>query len=103
MSNNTDNNINNNINQEFEKFKNDVLTNYTPENRLGMCELILVKYRFENYKLSDTGIMEKDLIVKDPEVRNMCTICINNGACSYEELSAILNKLTWEQAEYIGY
>ena len=99
----SNNNINNNINQEFEQFKNDVLTNYTPENRLWMCELILVKYRFENYKISDTGIREKDLIVKDPEVRKMCTICINNGACSYEELSAILNKLTWEQAEYIGY
>jgi len=95
--------INNNINQEFEQFKNDVLTNYTPDNRLGMCRLILIKYRIENYKFSDTEISEDDLIVKDAEVRNMCTICINNGVCSSEQLSTILNKLTWEEAEYIGY
>ena len=95
--------VNNNFNQKFQQYKNDVLTNYTPEDRLSMCRLILTKYRFENYKLSDTEISEDDYIVKDPEVRNMCTICVNSGVCSSEQLSPILNKLTWEQAEYIGY
>ena len=43
-------------NMERENLLNDYLTEYTPENRMGFMKLVLKKYRFENYKISDNDI-----------------------------------------------
>ena len=87
-------------NRDF--YYQEVRNNYNADLRVAICELILRKYRFERYKLSDTDIRKSDLIVTNNAVKNLCQNRINQNYCSQEQLFEIMNSLTIDQLTYIG-
>ena len=90
-------------NMERENLLNDYLTEYTPENRMEFMKLVLKKYHFENYKISDNDIKYEDMIIQDKTIKNNVQEIINSGSCSIDQFKNIFNKLTLEQIYYIGF
>ena len=81
---------------------NHILKIYTPTNRLEYCRLLLTKYQFAKYKLSDFNIKNEDFIVQNEETRQMAQTCLDKKSCNHRELFDILNRLTQDQIDYIG-
>lgn len=90
-------------NMERVNLLNDYLTQYTPENRMGFMRLVLNKYLFENYKLSDNNIQFEDMIVQDNNVRNTVENILNSGECSEDDFANVFNMLELDQIYYIGF
>lgn len=90
-------------NMERVNLLNDYLTQYTPENRMGFMRLVLNKYRFENYKLSDNNIQFEDMIVQDNNVRNTVENILNSGQCTEDDFANVFNMLELDQIYYIGF
>lgn len=90
------NHPNSEINEYIEYYDSD-------EKRIDYCKFALGKYRFENYKLTDTNINPADHIIQDENIINrMCQI-INNKECNVNEFKHVLNSLSPEELSYIGF
>ena len=78
------------------------LDNYNDINRFDFCKLVLSKYRFENYKLSEHNIKKNDYIIQD-DIRFNIQQIINKEECSEDDFKKIFNMLSIEQITYIGF
>jgi|SaaInlStandDraft_5_1057022.scaffolds.fasta_scaffold05618_2 hypothetical protein len=80
------------------------LDNYTSLNRLSFCQLAKKKYHFENYKLSNNNINDKDYIISyNSNVYKLINRSILKNECDVELFETILKELTLNQLYYIGY
>ena len=81
----------------------EVRNNYDEELRVGICDLILRKYRFERYRMgNNVEPAEQDFIVRDNHILTLCQNRVNENVCSQNQLFDIMNLLSEEQMDYIG-
>ena len=82
----------------------DIFEQYTEKNRIGMCNLILTKHEIHHYSLrNNQTISPNHYIVKDTNVRNMCSQVIKDNTCTHEHLISILDNLSEDQLAIIGF
>jgi len=89
-------------NQEKTDLIDHMLSIYTPENRMGWCKLATIKYRFQNYRLSEHDIKPQDYIVQDQTTLEMINGQIRKKSCSNDELRNIMERFSVDDLIYIG-
>jgi len=83
----------------FEKY----IAEYTDKNKYRFCEIALNKFRFENYKMSDRNIKDKDYIIQNKTLREYIQAVIDTKKCEKNQFKYIFDNLNLDQIYYIGF
>jgi hypothetical protein len=82
----------------------DIFDQYSEQNRVVMCNLVLNKHEIQHYSLHNNHTINPNhYIVTDTNIRNICSEVVENKTCTHEKLISILDNLSENQLSIIGF